>query len=84
MGKLFISSTSCRIDQNQLLKSENETFTRDDSLSLEGSLFNRLCPLLIIRLLPLEVFNDLDSSVMYGQLLNEDILHGKCLVVVLH
>ncbi|KAJ8638025.1 hypothetical protein MRB53_012292 [Persea americana] len=72
---LFHSNGHKEMDQNQLLKSENETFTSDNSLSLKGSLFSHLCPLLIIRLLPLELFNNLNSSVMYGRLLNEGILH---------
>ncbi|KAI3992440.1 hypothetical protein MKX01_022531 [Papaver californicum] len=43
----------------------------DDSCKLRDSLFDHLCPLLIIRLLPLRVFDDLNSSIMYGHLLNE-------------
>ncbi|KAI3891549.1 hypothetical protein MKX03_033096 [Papaver bracteatum] len=43
----------------------------DDSCKLRDSLFDRLCPLLIIRLLPLRVFDDLNSSSMYGHLLIE-------------
>ncbi|KAI3911793.1 hypothetical protein MKW92_045211 [Papaver armeniacum] len=43
----------------------------DDSCKLRDSLFDRLCPLLILRLLPLRVFDDLNSSTMYGHLLIE-------------
>ncbi|MCL7036267.1 hypothetical protein MKW94_009830 [Papaver nudicaule] len=43
----------------------------DDSCKLRNTVFDRLCPLLIIRLLPLRVFDDLNSSIMYGHLLNE-------------
>lgn len=65
------------LDQSWLLKSENVTFSGDSSLSLKSSLFDRLCPLLVIRLLPLRVFNDLNSSVVYGWLGNEDILQDN-------
>ncbi|XP_020526348.1 uncharacterized protein LOC18439992 isoform X5 [Amborella trichopoda] len=35
---------------------------------LKESLFDRLCPLLILRMLPLRVFSDLSSSTLYGHL----------------
>ncbi|CAL5352111.1 unnamed protein product [Camellia sinensis] len=47
---------------------ENRNYEVDNPLKLEHSLFDRLCPLLIIRLLPLRVFNDLNSSLIYGEL----------------
>ncbi|KAF9617299.1 hypothetical protein IFM89_035243 [Coptis chinensis] len=40
-------------------------------------LFDRLCPLLIIKLLPFRVFNDLNSTVMYGQLIVQGSLHDE-------
>ncbi|KAG9130042.1 hypothetical protein Leryth_012807 [Lithospermum erythrorhizon] len=43
---------------------EASVFRNDDI-----ALFSSLCPLLIIRLLPLRVFDDLNSPAMYGQLL---------------
>lgn len=43
---------------------------------MQQSLFERLCPLLIVRLLPLRVFNDLNSSVVYGQIRNAPFMHG--------
>ncbi|CAL5362804.1 unnamed protein product [Camellia sinensis] len=46
---------------------ENRNYEVDNPLKLEHSLFDRLCPLLIIRLLPLRVFNDLNSSLIYGE-----------------
>ncbi|XVF56100.1 hypothetical protein PTKIN_Ptkin06aG0089800 [Pterospermum kingtungense] len=54
---------------------EMSTSTSDDSMRMQQSLFERLCPLLIIRLLPLRVFNDLKSCVMYGQLHNPPLVH---------
>lgn len=47
------------------------------SVKLKDHLFDRLCPLLIIRMLPLKIFNDLNSTHMYGQLLKQDALHGN-------
>ncbi|CAL5362891.1 unnamed protein product [Camellia sinensis] len=47
---------------------ENRNYEVDNPLKLEHSLFDRLCPLLIIRLLPIRVFNDLNSSLIYGEL----------------
>ncbi|OMO71598.1 Cytochrome P450 [Corchorus olitorius] len=52
-------------------KWEMRTCASDDSEKMQQFLFERLCPLLIIRLLPLRVFDDLNSSVMYGQLHNQ-------------
>ncbi|KAL7225066.1 hypothetical protein ACSBR1_020380 [Camellia fascicularis] len=51
---------------------ENRNYEVDNPLKLEHSLFDRLCPLLIIRLLPLRVFNDLNSSLIYGELCKQD------------
>ncbi|KAJ9543843.1 hypothetical protein OSB04_023550 [Centaurea solstitialis] len=51
----------------------DESFLSElDDVKLQHSLFDRLCPLLIIRLLPLRVFNDLKSSVVYGDLLSQN------------
>ncbi|XP_021281670.1 uncharacterized protein LOC110414666 isoform X2 [Herrania umbratica] len=55
---------------------ETRTCTSDDSMTMQQSLFEQLCPLLVIRWLPLRVFNDLNSSVMYGRLHNQGIMHG--------
>ncbi|OUZ99900.1 hypothetical protein BVC80_9069g4 [Macleaya cordata] len=64
------------IDTKLLSKGAYGTDASVDSSKLKDSLFDRLCPLLIIRLLPLKVFDDLNSSIMYGQLLNQEIVHG--------
>ncbi|KAK4755413.1 hypothetical protein SAY87_009170 [Trapa incisa] len=47
----------------------------NDSVEVQISLYERLCPLLIIRLLPLRVFNNFNSSVMYGELHKKVIDH---------
>lgn len=64
-----------------LLSKATGGINMSDDFKLEDSLFDRLCPLLIIRLLPLRVFNDLNSSVMYSRLLNEDTVDGKCIIM---
>ncbi|XP_010524083.1 PREDICTED: uncharacterized protein LOC104802271 isoform X1 [Tarenaya hassleriana] len=62
------------------LKGQNGSSTKSYSTGeaelIEKSLFDRLCPLLILRLLPQRVFNDLDSSIMYGQFLSGDTTKG--------
>ncbi|XP_077253695.1 ARM repeat superfamily protein isoform X2 [Tasmannia lanceolata] len=62
------------MDENWFLRTADGTSTSGVSIKLKDTLFNRLCPLLIIRLLPLRIFNDLNSSVMYGQLISQDTL----------
>ena len=47
-----------------------------DKTNVEKSLFDHLCPLLILRLLPQRVFDDIDSSTIYGRFLREDSVNG--------
>ncbi|KAJ7972236.1 putative ARM repeat superfamily protein [Quillaja saponaria] len=54
---------------------ENRTKTNNDAAEMQQSLFEHLCPLLIIKMLPLQVFNDLNLSTMYGHL-SQDIMLG--------
>uniref|UniRef100_A0A6N2JZZ3 Uncharacterized protein n=1 Tax=Salix viminalis TaxID=40686 RepID=A0A6N2JZZ3_SALVM len=63
------------IDEGFLSLWESRMSTDEDSVKVQESLFERLCPLLIIRILPLRVFNDLNSSVLYGQLPSQSIAH---------
>lgn len=63
------------IDEGFISMWESRKYTDEDSLKMQQSLFEHLCPLLIIRLLPLRVFNDLSSSVLYGQLPSQSIAH---------
>ncbi|MBA0607893.1 hypothetical protein Godav_020156, partial [Gossypium davidsonii] len=62
-------------DEDFFSRWETKTCPSDDSMRMQQSLFERLCPLLIVRLLPLRVFNDLSSSVVYGQLRNAPFMH---------
>lgn len=65
-----------RLEKSFFTNWEKRSYTGDDSMKMQHVLFDRLCPLLIIRLLPMRVFNDLDSSVIYGQLLDQGVIHG--------
>ncbi|PON91698.1 Coatomer beta subunit [Trema orientale] len=60
------------IDESSFSGWEGGTHTSGDSENLQQLLFKHLCPLLIIRMLPLSIFNDLNSSIVYGELINED------------
>ncbi|KAK7336580.1 hypothetical protein VNO77_17125 [Canavalia gladiata] len=62
------------IDESFLSRWEHRTYTSDEFEEMQRSLFERLCPLLIIKMLPLKAFNDLNSSVMYGHL-SQNIIH---------
>ncbi|PIN16692.1 hypothetical protein CDL12_10657 [Handroanthus impetiginosus] len=41
--------------------------SNSEAMEHEHCLFSRLCPLLVIRLLPLRVFDDLNSPLVYGE-----------------
>ncbi|KAL3637259.1 hypothetical protein CASFOL_019558 [Castilleja foliolosa] len=47
--------------------------SNSESLGREQRLFTRLCPLLVIRLLPLRVFDDLDSHIVYGEFFRNSV-----------
>ncbi|XP_027068028.1 uncharacterized protein [Coffea arabica] len=61
--------------QNNILESvsKGESGTCQDVDSF-NSLFSRLCPLLVIKLLPLKVFDNLSSPLVYGHL-KESVVH---------
>ncbi|VVB06055.1 unnamed protein product [Arabis nemorensis] len=52
--------------------STSDTKSSVDKTKSEKSLYDHLCPLLILRLLPQRVFDDIDSSTVYGKFLNGD------------
>ncbi|XP_049934180.1 uncharacterized protein LOC116255757 isoform X3 [Nymphaea colorata] len=56
------------INESLISKWKAGCYTENDSIELKDMLFDRLCPLLLIRLLPLRVLDDLDSSIVYGKL----------------
>ncbi|XP_038720849.1 uncharacterized protein LOC120013189 isoform X2 [Tripterygium wilfordii] len=59
------------IDESFLSRWESRTYTGNDTV--QQVLFEHLCPLLVIRLLPLRVFDDLNSSAMYGYVTKQGI-----------
>ncbi|XP_057999878.1 uncharacterized protein LOC110663402 isoform X2 [Hevea brasiliensis] len=63
------------ISKGFLSRWESKSCTSEELMKMEQSLFERLCPLLIIRMLPLGVFDDLNSHTMYGQLPIQGITH---------
>ena len=63
-------------DESFFTKRGSKNYAVDDSMKLQHSLFDRLCSLLVIRLLPMRVIDELDFSVTYGQLLNQVVVHG--------
>ncbi|KAL1312396.1 hypothetical protein HN51_039011 [Arachis hypogaea] len=56
------------IDESFLSRWECRTYSNEEFEEMQRSLFEHLCPLLIIKMLPIKTFNDLNSSIMYGQL----------------
>ncbi|KAL5744037.1 hypothetical protein ACOSQ2_027153 [Xanthoceras sorbifolium] len=63
-------------ENERFSKWECGTSTSEESVKMQQYLFEHLCPLLIIKLLPLRVFDDLSSSIIYGRLLNAITAHG--------
>ncbi|XP_010257323.1 PREDICTED: uncharacterized protein LOC104597470 isoform X2 [Nelumbo nucifera] len=56
------------MDETFFSREGSGSYSSNDPAKFQHSLFDRLCPLLIIRLLPLRIFNDLCYSLMYDQL----------------
>ncbi|KAM6568437.1 hypothetical protein CsatB_016422 [Cannabis sativa] len=69
---LLLTKGQKDMDESSFSRWENRNLASDDSENVEKLLFEHLCPLLIIRMLPLSVFNDLKSSIMYGEFINQD------------
>lgn len=63
-------------DESFFTKGGSKNYAADDSMKLQHSLFDRLCPLLVIRLLPMRVIDEHDFSVTCGQLLNRVVVQG--------
>ncbi|CAI8583135.1 unnamed protein product [Vicia faba] len=64
------------IDGSFLSKWECRTYTSDEYDEMQRILFDHLCPLLIIKMLPMKTFDDLNSSVMYGHF-SQNKMHGS-------
>ncbi|XP_030518684.2 uncharacterized protein LOC115732156 [Rhodamnia argentea] len=65
------------VDKSLLALRDTSNSASYDAERMQKSLFERLSPLLILRILPLRVFDDLNSSILYGQLLNQDSVHAN-------
>ncbi|KAL4587515.1 hypothetical protein LXL04_000386 [Taraxacum kok-saghyz] len=78
---LLHTESQTEIDESFL--SELNLSSTENNTKLQNSFFNRLCPLLIIRLLPLRVFNTLNSSLVYGHLNKNDISDSQCIASLL-
>ena len=63
-------------DESFFTKRGSKNYAVDDSMKLQHSLFDRLCSLLVIRLLPMRVIDELDFSATYCQLLDRVVVHG--------
>ncbi|CAA7399297.1 unnamed protein product [Spirodela intermedia] len=60
------------MDESWVSDRSKESFESDNAIRLKSSVFSRLCPLLILRLLPLKIFDNLGSSTLYGVFPNEE------------
>ncbi|WJX83997.1 hypothetical protein P8452_66613 [Trifolium repens] len=63
------------IDESFLSRWECRTYTSDEYEEMQRTLFEHLCPLLIIRMLPMKTFDALNSPVMHGHL-SQNKMHG--------
>ncbi|PNX94335.1 armadillo/beta-catenin-like repeat-containing protein, partial [Trifolium pratense] len=64
------------IDESFLLRWERRTYTSNEYEEMQRTLFEHLCPLLIIKMLPMKTFDDLNSPVMYAHL-SQNKMHGS-------
>lgn len=74
VSRLIHSQFCSRIDESFLSRWECRTYTSDEYEEMQRTLFEHLCPLLIIKMLPMKTFDDLDSSIMYGHLIQNTML----------
>lgn len=68
------------MDESLVSDRRKESFESENAIRLKSSLFSRLCPLLVIRLLPLKIFDNLGSSTLYGVFRNEENWKGMLLL----
>lgn len=64
------------IDESFLARWECRSYSSDEYEEMQRTLFEHLCPLLIIKMLPMKTFDNLNSSVMYGHL-SQNKTHGS-------
>ncbi|KAK4343712.1 hypothetical protein RND71_036806 [Anisodus tanguticus] len=67
-GLLASESTSSSVSCEYSALLDEGVYPNYDAAEQQLDLFNRLCPLLVVRLLPLQVFSDLNSRALYDEL----------------
>ncbi|CAA2969441.1 uncharacterized protein LOC111378014 [Olea europaea subsp. europaea] len=65
--RIILHTRGVKIVDESFSKWQGKEDASNDTMKWEHSLFSHLCPLLIIRLLPLKVFDDLSSPLVYGE-----------------
>ncbi|WCJ33914.1 ARM repeat superfamily protein [Euphorbia peplus] len=70
---LLHMKTQKRISKDLISGWESRSITSEDSVKMKQLLFERLSPLLIVRLLPLKVFSDPNLHIMYGEPTTDNI-----------
>ncbi|XP_056696131.1 uncharacterized protein [Spinacia oleracea] len=77
LGRLLVQSQKQEEMRGSIhAAGQKRTCENDDSDCVENMLFDRLCPLLIIKMLPLRVFDDFNCMAMYGQTLKQCVANG--------
>lgn len=76
----FISWALSSVDES-FSEGKGRTDSNSETIKYEHRLFTRLCPLLVIRLLPLRVFDDLNSPLVYGEIPHNSAVHGMFLTI---
>ncbi|XP_058738287.1 uncharacterized protein LOC131610375 isoform X1 [Vicia villosa] len=74
---LHVRELKGRIDESFLSKWECRTYTSGEYDEMQRTLFDHLCPLLIVKMLPMKTFDDLSSSVMYGRFSQNKMLGSR-------
>ncbi|KAL2466133.1 ARM repeat superfamily protein [Abeliophyllum distichum] len=75
--RLILYTRGEKVVDESFSKWQGKTDASNDFVKWEHSLFSHLCPLLIIRLLPLRVFDDLSSPLVYGEHKRKCVVHEK-------
>ncbi|XP_065855835.1 uncharacterized protein [Euphorbia lathyris] len=63
---LHMKTQKSRISEDLISRWESRSLMSEDSMKMKQLLFERLSPLLVVRLLPLKVFSDLNLYSMHG------------------
>ncbi|XP_078437173.1 ARM repeat superfamily protein isoform X2 [Wolffia australiana] len=66
LHRILLQMLAQESDKKMVPHEMAESFVSNEAIKPEACLFSRLCPLLMIRLLPLKVFDNLGSLELYG------------------